>query len=65
MLLGGERSANIIADQSSVLYRLSTEALKRLREEQPDLAARFHEFLGKMLATRLVQSNKTLKTLLD
>jgi len=36
-----------------------------MRIENPALAATFHEFLSRLLARRLVDSNATLKSLLD
>jgi SulP family sulfate permease len=65
MVLGERRTATVTTDGPSIVYRLSTEALERMREEHPELAAAFHEFLIKLLAERLVHSNRALQALTD
>jgi SulP family sulfate permease len=64
LYLKQSRSASVIADKPSVIYRLSSEALQTLAERDRDVAAAFHQFMARLLAERLVHTNTTLKTLL-
>jgi SulP family sulfate permease len=59
------RSASVVTDWSSRLYRLSNEALQQMEREEPQLAVIFHKFMGRLLASRLVHANKTLDVLLE
>jgi SulP family sulfate permease len=59
------RTAFVIAATPCVLYSLSQEALDRLKREQPELGASFHHFMVGILAERLSDMGKIVKTLLD
>lgn len=63
MYLGITRTASVIADEPSVVYRLSKIALAKMREESPDLAATFHEFAAHQLAERLVDTTRLVSAL--
>jgi len=54
-----------IADRSSRLYRLSNEAIDKMQEENPQLAAVFHQFIARLLAERLVQATAGVEILLQ
>lgn len=56
-------TASVVADQASVIYRLSTEALHKMEQEEPESAAVFHRFMAYFLAERLTQTTETLSAL--
>jgi len=63
MYLGITRTASVIANEPSVVYRLSKISLAKMREESPDLAATFHEFAAHQLAERLVDTTRLVSAL--
>jgi SulP family sulfate permease len=65
MYLCQERTADVVTVQKSVLYRLSTDALKRMEAEDPQTAAALHEWMVHRLAERLADNNHTIEALLD
>ncbi len=65
MYLNQTRTADVIAEQKSVLYRLTTEGLQRMEAEDPQTAAALHEWVARMLAERLADNNYTIEALLD
>lgn len=54
----GPRSADVIADSSSVLLRISVSAFAQLAKEAPDLATPFLMAIGKTLTARIRAGNK-------
>ncbi|MER3435078.1 MAG: hypothetical protein C4288_17085 [Leptolyngbya sp. ERB_1_1] len=56
--------ASAIADHSSTLHRLSTPALDRMQQEQPQLAAQFSNFMNELFSERLVQAQTEIEILL-
>jgi CRP-like cAMP-binding protein len=54
------KSASIIADEPSVLYQLTREALTRLEAEDPLVAAAFHKMITLILAERLADTTDSL-----
>ncbi|NJP09278.1 MAG: SLC26A/SulP transporter family protein [Leptolyngbyaceae cyanobacterium RU_5_1] len=52
-----------IASQPSTLYRLRTQALNRMRNEQPEVAALFSEWMNALLANRLTYLQQELTSL--
>ena len=65
MYLNSPRTADVIATQRSVLYRLTSEALNRMEAESPQTAAALHEWIAKQMAERLAENNNTIEALLD
>jgi SulP family sulfate permease len=63
--LGTVRTASVVAEEPSVLYRLSRGSLARLEEEAPALAAGFHRFMARLLADRLFDTLQSLKSFMD
>ena len=57
------RTASIIADELTVVLRLTRDALARMENEDPKLALAFHIFIIRTLADRLVSSDKAVATL--
>jgi len=52
------RGASVRADQPTIAYRMSLEALTRMEHEDPELAFAFHRLVIRTLATRLDFSNR-------
>jgi SulP family sulfate permease len=65
LYLGARTTASAIADSPTVAYRLTRAALSRMKEEEPELAATFHEFVAHVLSERLTATTRTLKAVLN
>ncbi|WP_437953143.1 SulP family inorganic anion transporter [Sorangium sp. So ce296] len=65
LYMGEKRSATVTASRQATLYRLSEEALRRLTDEAPELAAAFHHFVVTLLARRIVHSTGPVKSLFN
>lgn len=65
LILGTPRSAAVVADLDSRVYRLTAESLRLIQIEVPEIAAAFQQFLLRLLARRLVAANGEIKALLD
>jgi sulfate permease, SulP family len=63
--LGEPRSASIIAEEPMVACVFSRASLQRLEAEAPDAASKFHESIARMLARRLMQTNRLVRLLAD
>ncbi|MDD5673616.1 MAG: SulP family inorganic anion transporter [Chitinivibrionales bacterium] len=64
LYLGGLRSATIVAEKESVLFRLSETAFKAIEEKELDLAAALHRFFVSVLANRLMHTNEEVAFLM-
>jgi sulfate permease, SulP family len=62
---GGVRSASVVADRPSVVYRLSRDRLLEMEERDPQLAAALHRLFGRLLAERLTDTIRTVQALMD
>ncbi|SAL78119.1 sulfate transporter [Caballeronia peredens] len=58
---GARRSADVVADEPTVVLRLALSTLKRLETDDPALAARMHKFVARVLAARLVVANEQIR----
>ncbi len=65
LYLDSHRTASVVVTRPSVVYRLSAESLKSMRENDPEVAALLHEWIARLLAERLADNNRTLEALLD
>jgi len=61
LYLGRPRTASLIAETDSVVWRLLPEAVAKMEREDPRSAAALHEILARMLAGRLIQANELLE----
>jgi CRP-like cAMP-binding protein len=61
--LGLPRSASVIGSERGRAYRLSRESLAKLRGKKPEMAARFHEYMARMLADKLLDTTRLLSVL--
>jgi hypothetical protein len=57
----GPRSADVIANEESVLLKITTTAFEKLRHEAPELSAPILFSISKTLASRIRADNKRLK----
>ena len=58
-------SANVITELPSTLYYLPMQALAKMEQNDPKLAAVFHKYLAETVSKRLVNTNATVQALLD
>jgi len=65
MYLGNKRTASVIADRPSIVYRLSKSALKEMEKNDPEVAALLHQWIASLLAERLADNNRTIEALLE
>jgi SulP family sulfate permease len=65
LILQEPRSASVVADRRSIVYRLTSSALAQMEAAEPDLAAAFYAYLTRLMAERLANSNRTLRHLLQ
>jgi SulP family sulfate permease len=65
LYLGASRTASVVASRPSVVYRLSAEALRSMREQEPQVAALLHEWIARLLAERLAANNRTIEALME
>jgi SulP family sulfate permease len=65
MYLKGERTANVVTEQKSVLYRLSFDAMKKMETQDPDVASALHEWIARLLAERMADNNRSIEALLS
>jgi SulP family sulfate permease len=64
LYLGATTTASVIAESPTIAYRLTRAALSRMKEEEPELAATFHEFVAHLLSERLTATTRTLEAVL-
>ena len=65
LFLKQSRTATVVADQRSVLYKLSLSEYNRMMKDDPQLAFHLHQWIGRVLSIRLAENNHTLETLLS
>lgn len=65
MYLEIPRTASVISECESVVYRLSPDAISRMQQEEPRLAAALHRCFGRVVALRLASTLRTLDALLS
>ncbi len=65
MYLGISRSSEVIATQTSTVYKISKRSIKMLEEQNPWAAAAFHQYMASVMAKKLAQSQQFLSTVLD
>lgn len=65
LYLKNERTANVVTEQKSVLYKLTTESMKKMESQDPDVASALHEWIARLLAERMADNNRAIEALLD
>jgi SulP family sulfate permease len=58
------RSADVVTDTVCRVRKLSSDSLARLEREHPATAIQFHNFVVKLLCTRLMAANEEIRALL-
>jgi sulfate permease, SulP family len=53
--LGSERTAAVIADEPSLVYRLTADSLTRMESEAPEAASILHRIIVRLLAERVTR----------
>ena len=61
---GSPRTASIVADEPSLVYRFSEINIQRMGIEEPDLAIKFHTFVAGLIAERLQLSHRSVEALM-
>lgn len=61
--LGSRRSAAVVADEPSVVYRLALGDLRRMERDDPAAAAAFHQIVARLLAERVAHLVTTVDAL--
>jgi CRP-like cAMP-binding protein len=51
-----EYAGSGIADKPTTVYQLSQRSLQQMQQEQPAIAATFHQTVARILASRLTQA---------
>jgi sulfate permease, SulP family len=62
---GDPRSADVVAEGSSVVLRLDRASIERLEAEDPELASALHRWLAGVLSERLSDTLREFDALLD
>jgi len=58
------RTADVVAEQPTLVFRLSRDAFEKMREKDPAAAAAFHQLIVRLLADRLDFANREISALL-
>lgn len=61
--LGQNRTASVITNEPSIIYRLSNADLKQLEKDNPEAAATLHQIIIRLLAERVTHLVKTVYAL--
>jgi len=59
----GKRTASVVAETATVVYRLRRKAFKAMQGQDPEAAAAFHSFIIRLLADRLEFANREIAAL--
>lgn len=63
--LNQQRVASVVAEEPCTIYKLTSEALERIEQENPALGSAFNEFMVRVLAERVSQQTRTLRELVE
>jgi SulP family sulfate permease len=58
------RTASVIAEEPSVVYRLTRESFDKMQAEDPGAASVFHKLIVRLLSDRLEFANREISALL-
>ncbi len=58
------RGANVIAEEPSIVYRMTREAFDRMQAQDPAAASVFHKLIIRLLSDRLEFANREISALL-
>ena len=52
LFLKQSRTATVVADEPSILYKLSLDEYNRMMQDDPELAFQLHQWIGRVAPTR-------------
>ena len=61
--LGGERTADVLAEEPALLFRLTRDRLVRMQEDDPQAASLLHRLVAIIMAERVTRMTKTVRAL--
>lgn len=61
--LEGKRSASVVTNKQTLVYRLDAQSLSRMETEAPEVAMAFHRFVARFSAQRLVYVTHALEAI--
>jgi len=61
--LNKPRTAAVVTDEPSTIYRLSIQALKRMEQNDPEAASAFHHGIIRLVSERLTHLINTVDAL--
>ncbi len=61
--LGGERTADVVTEEPSVLFCLSRDGLAQMQDEAPLAAAVLHRLVANILAQRVTRLTSSVRAL--
>jgi len=64
VFLGVPRTTSIVVEEPSSIYRLTTQAVRAMRRDDPALALAFHDLMTRLLAERFVSASETIAALI-
>jgi SulP family sulfate permease len=64
LLLGGKRTATVVAEAPCVAQRLSAEAIDRMERDDVQLSNQFHRFLTTLMADKLADNSRLLEQMM-
>ncbi len=64
LFLNPSRTATVVADQPSVLYRLRHDSYSQMMQKGLELAFHLHPWSGRVHSVRLAENDSTLEALL-
>jgi len=65
LFLRQSRTATVVVNKPSVLYRLSLDGYNKMMVEDPELAYQLHQWIARVLSVRLAENTRTIEALLD
>lgn len=65
LYLGQPRTANVVTEQKCVLYRLTTESMKKMESQDAEAASALHEWIARLMAERMADNTSAIEALLD
>lgn len=65
LYLGEVRTASVISEVPSTIRRLTRKRLAEMERKDPELAAALHRLVARLLASRLADTQRTVRALLD
>jgi SulP family sulfate permease len=56
--LGGKRTADVVAEEDTVVLSLSADQIRQWERESPELTIAFYRFMARQLADKVVTANR-------